>query len=119
MDYAQHFLKLAKLLKVAVFKTDLTPSQKMPYVYLAEVEGKKVLIVDTIVVNEDKYPESFTVLYIRALVLSGVKQFYLVTPTTALDPTMRVGDAFLVSNFLPINPVNPFIGMHHPKYEEI
>jgi hypothetical protein len=115
MDYAQHFLKLAKLQKVAMIKTDLMPSQKMPYMYLAEWEGQKIIIVDTLLVNEDKYPEPFTILHIRALVRAGVKQFYVFAPTISLEPTLKIGDVMLISNFLPINPVNPFIGMHHDK----
>jgi len=87
----------------------------MPFIYLAEFNGKKVVIVDTLLENEDKYPEYFPILPIRALVLSGVTQFYVFAEAYSTEPSLHVGDAFLLENYMPLNTINPFIGKHFKK----
>lgn len=112
MTMAPHFLEQLKLEKVAIIKTVLTPNQKLPFIYQAEYKGQKVLVVDTLQENEDKYPEFYPILPIRTLVLSGVQQFYIITESFGVDPTLKVGEAFLFENFVPVNAINPFIGRH-------
>lgn len=116
LKLSPHFLCLVKIIKVAILTTDLSPSQKMPYIYLAEWKGIRVLIVDTFVQPEDKYLECFPILYIRALVISGVEKFFLFSEATAMDKSLQVGTPFLLDNYMPMNSINPFIGPHIKEY---
>ena len=67
---------------------------------------------DALQVHEDKYPEFYPILPMRALILSGVKQFYIITEAYGVDPSLNPGDAFLVENYMPMNVISPFIGRH-------
>jgi len=109
---ARYVLKLAKLEKVAIITTELQPNQKLPYFYLAELNGEKVIIVDELQVGEDKYPEFYPVLPLRALVLSGATQFFIVSEILSASPLIKPGEVLLYQNFMPMSPVNPFIGRH-------
>jgi len=109
---ARYVLKLAKLEKVAIITTELQPNQKLPYFYLAELNGEKVIIIDELQVGEDKYPEFYPILPLRALVLSGARQFFIVSETLSASPLIKPGEAFLYQNYMPMNPVNPLIGKH-------
>ncbi len=111
-----HFLKRLALRKVAVFLSELSPAQKMPCVYLAEWSGKEVLVMDTLLANEDRHPEYFPILPIRVLALSGVAQFFVFAEACAADPSFQVGDVFLPTNYMPISTISPFIGMHWGKW---
>jgi hypothetical protein len=113
---APYILEQLKLEKVAVITTALEPSQKLPFIYLAEYKGQKVILMDTLQENEDKYPEFYPILPIRMLALSGVTQFYIISEAYAVDPSLKPGDAFLFENYMPMNVINPFIGRHHKDW---
>ena len=93
----------------------MDPSQKMPYIYVAEWNKQKIVIVDTLLQNEAKYAECFPILFLRALVVCGVKQFFMFAEATSTNPSMHVGNVFLFDNFMPLNVINPFIGRHHKE----
>jgi hypothetical protein len=109
---ARYILKLAKLEKVAIITTELQPNQKLPYFYLAELNEEKVIIVDELQSGEDKYPEFYPILPLRALILSGASQFFIVSEALSASPLIKPGDVFLFRNYIPMNFVNPFIGKH-------
>lgn len=109
---ARFILKHAKLEKVVEITTELEPNQRLPYFYLAELNREKVVIVDELQICEDKYPEFYPILPLRALVLSGVKQSFIVSEAFSTDPLAKPGDTFLFENYMPMNIVNPFIGRH-------
>lgn len=109
---ARYLLKLVKLEKVAVLNTELEPNQKLPFFYLADFKGQKVVIVDTLQENEDKYPEFYPILPTRILGLSGVQQFYIISEVYSTEPSLNLGEVFLFENYIPINSTNPFIGRH-------
>lgn len=112
LSMSRFILKLAKLEKVIEITTELQPNQKLPYFYLAELNGEKVVIVDELQTCEDKYPEFYPVLPLRALVLSGAKQFFIVSEAFSASPLLKPGHTFLFQNYMPMNIVNPFIGRH-------
>ena len=112
LPLAPHLLSQMKLEKVAIITTELEPNQKLPFIYLANYKGQKLVIVDTLQENEDKYPEYYPILPIRVLVLAGISQFFIFSEAYSADPSLNPGDAFLYENYMPMNIVNPFIGKH-------
>ncbi len=113
---APYFLRLFKLHKVAAIKTELVPNQKLPFIYLAEWNDQRILFMDTLLINEDKYPECLPILSTRALALCGVEQFFVFSEAFAADPSLAPGDVFLLSNYMPLNVISPFIGLHYKTW---